>query len=83
MSRLNLTLDPDTDARLEMHARKDGKRVAALARELIRESLDRRERAARKRKLAADYAADRPDAALLLREMEAAQYGYGGEEDEN
>ena len=81
MSRLNLTLDSDTDARLEKHAKRDGKRVAALARELIRESLDRRERAEKRRKLALDYASDRPDAAILLREMEAAQYGYGGEED--
>jgi hypothetical protein len=82
MSRINLTLDADTDHRLEQHARRAGLRITSFARQLIREALDRREQAARRRKLAADYAADREDATALLREMETAQYGYGGEEDE-
>lgn len=82
MSRLNMTLDDDTDHRLERHARRAGLRVASFARELLREALDRRELAERRRKLAADYAADRADAAALLQELETIQYGYGGEEDE-
>jgi len=82
MSRLNLTIDDDTDRRLEQHARRAGTRAASFARLLIREALDRREMIERRRRLAADYAADRDDAVALLREMETAQFGYGGEEDE-
>ena len=77
-----MTLDDDTERRLELHARRAGARVASFARELLREALDRREAAERRRRLAADYAADRADATALLAELETTQYGYGGEEDE-
>jgi len=46
---------------------------AALAREILREGIARREEIARRRKLAADYAADRRDAASLLADLESAE----------
>ena len=59
VDRLNLTLDESTSG--------------ALARELIREALARREALERERKLARDYAAGRSDARQLLQDLEAAQ----------
>lgn len=82
MSRLNLTLDPDTERRLRRYAREKGAQIATSARSLLREALDRIEALDRRRRLAADYAAGRPDAELLLREMETTQYGYGDGEEE-
>jgi hypothetical protein len=73
MARLNLTLDQDTFARLEKHAREARTRRATLAKTLIQEALEGREAARRRRKLAADYAAERDDARDLLRELEAGQ----------
>lgn len=73
MERLNLTLDESTSGALARHARREGKPRAALARELIREAIARREAIERQRKLARDYAAGRSDAEELLSEMEAAQ----------
>lgn len=73
MARLNLTLDDDTSGALARHAREQGTAQAALARELIREALARREAVARQRKLARDYAAGREDAKELLAELEVAQ----------
>ena len=55
------------------YARQAGARRATAARELLKESLERREALARRRKLAADYAAGRDDAAEVLAELEAAQ----------
>jgi len=46
---------------------------ATLAKTLIQEALEGRESARRRRKLAADYAAERDDARDLLRELEAGQ----------
>jgi ribosomal protein L25 (general stress protein Ctc) len=73
VARLNLTLDQDTFARLEKHARESRTRRATLAKTLIQEALEGREAARRRRKLAADYAAERDDARDLLRELEAGQ----------
>lgn len=73
VERLNLTLDESTSGALARHARREGKPRAALARELIREAIARREALERERKLAADYAAGRSDARQLLRDLEAAQ----------
>ena len=73
MARLNLTLDADTFARLNTHARKAGAQSATLARTLLQEALERREALERGRKLAADYAADRPDVRELLRDLEASE----------
>ncbi|MBI3205159.1 MAG: hypothetical protein IT377_05200 [Polyangiaceae bacterium] len=73
MSRLNLTLDVDTSAALARHAKKARQPQATLARELIREALDSRERAETRRRLARDYAAGRADARLLLADLESAQ----------
>jgi metal-responsive CopG/Arc/MetJ family transcriptional regulator len=73
MERINLTLDDDTAKWLEKHARQAGTRRATLARELLREGLARREAVERRRQLAADYAADRSDAADLLAELETGQ----------
>ena len=73
MARLNLTLDEDTLSRLDRDARRVGKPRAELARDLLRETLARREAAERTRKLAADYARGRDDDGALLREIEAGQ----------
>ena len=73
MSRLNLTLDEDTFERLGRHAKKAGAQRATLARSLLREALERRESAERRRKLAADYAADQKDTRTLLRELETGE----------
>lgn len=73
MERLNLTLDEGTSGALARHARRAGKPRAALARELIREAIERREALERERKLARDYAAGRSDARQLLRDLETAQ----------
>ena len=73
MARLNLTLDEDTLRQLDRHTKRAGKPRAALARELLREGLARREAAERRKQLVADYAAGRGDARTLLRDLEAGQ----------
>lgn len=73
MARLNLTLDADTFARLDRHAKRQGARRASLARRILREGLAAREAHQRRKRLAADYAAGRPDARELLRDLEARQ----------
>lgn len=73
MSRLNLTLDDDTFEWIERHAARHKIRQAALARQLLQEAVARREAIAQRRKLAADYAAGREDAAELLQEMESGE----------
>jgi len=81
MSRLNLTLDPDTSAQLERHAKAHGTRRAAIAREILREGLARREELERRKRLASDYAAGRADARELLANFESAQLELLGDED--
>ena len=73
MERLNLTLDEGTSGALARHARREGKPRAALARELIREAIARREALEHQRRLARDYAAGRRDAKQLLKDLELAQ----------
>lgn len=73
MARLNLTLDADTFRRLDRHTKRSGKPLAALAKELLREGLARREAAERRKRLATDYAAGRRDARTLLKDLEAGQ----------
>ena len=73
MARLNLTLDADTADALERHARRQKRPTASLARELLREALDRRDALDRQRRLARDYVAGRADARLALADLEAAQ----------
>ena len=73
MARLNLTLDQDTARRLDRHTKRSGKPRAALARELLREALMRREAIERREQLARDYAAGRTDARTLLSDLESAQ----------
>ncbi|OGQ25310.1 MAG: hypothetical protein A2138_04690 [Deltaproteobacteria bacterium RBG_16_71_12] len=73
MARVNLTLDLDTFGRLARVARQSHAPCAAVARALLLEALEQRERAERERKLAADYAAGREDARALLEELEAQQ----------
>jgi hypothetical protein len=81
VGRVNLTLDPDTENRLERHARASKTHRAALAREILREGLLRREERERRRKLARDYAAGRNDARLLLKEIESAQFDLLDDDD--
>ena len=73
MARLNLTLDPDTLAALNRHARKERKPAAAVARALLLKAIAQEEANARVLKLARDYANGRKDAAVLLEELEAPQ----------
>ena len=73
MARLNLTLDEDTFRRIDRHTKRTGRPRAALARELRREGRAQREAAERRKQLANDYAAGRPDARALLRDLEAGQ----------
>ena len=80
MERLNLTLDERTSGALARHARRERKPMAALARELIREAIARREALEAQRKLARDYAAGREDAAEILNDMEAGQLELLGDD---
>ena len=80
MARLNLTLDDDTARQLDRHTKRSGKPRAALARELLREALTRREGLERRQQLARDYAAGRSDARALLRDLESAQLDLLGDE---
>ena len=73
MARLNLTLDEVTADHLRRHAREQSRPVAGVARELLREALERREARTRKQQLAADYRAGRKDATALLEDLEAGQ----------
>lgn len=73
MARLNLTLDPDTFAKLGQHARREGGQLASVARAILREGLAKRDEQARRRKLAADYAGGRADVRAALKDFEAAQ----------
>ncbi|MBA3397265.1 MAG: hypothetical protein H0T89_31855 [Deltaproteobacteria bacterium] len=73
MSRLNLTLDADTHSWLERHAAREKIAVASFARRLLREAVEQREHLARRRKLAADYAAGRADAREILDDLERPQ----------
>lgn len=73
MARLNLTLDADTFRELDRYTRQVGKPLARVAKELLREALERRRALESRRKLAADYVADRPDAKALLNDLEAGQ----------
>jgi hypothetical protein len=53
---------------------------ASLARDILREGIARREKLARLRKLAADYAADRKDAAALLADLEPGELELLGDD---
>jgi len=80
MARVNLTLDADTYGRLSKFAKVSQTRCAAAARRLLREALDQRESAARRAKLAADYAAGRADARELLKDLETPELELLGDE---
>ena len=73
MGRLRLTLDEATSEALARRARREGKPRAALAQELIREAIARREALDRQRSLARDDAAGRRDARQLSWDLEVAQ----------
>jgi hypothetical protein len=73
VARLNLTLDEDTFDRLARYARQQERAVAGVARDLVREALERHEASRRRRKLAEDYRAGRRDACAVLEDFEAAQ----------
>ncbi len=81
MQRLNLTLDDDTVRQLDRHTKRVGKPRARVATEILREGLARREAVERRKRLAADYAAGRPGARALLKDLEAAQLELLGDED--
>lgn len=70
MERLNLTLDDVLSTAIELHARREGKPRATVARDLIQEAIQRREQMETRRKLVRDYVAGRSDAAALALELE-------------
>ena len=74
MARLNLTLDCDTYAELEKHAKRLGKPRTRVAKDLLAEGLARRATVERRQKLAADYRAGRADAQALLKDLESPQW---------
>ena len=80
MSRLNLTLDEDTFSRISQHAKARHARVATVARSLLREALEQRERVERAKKLARDYAQGRADARELLADWEPLSLELLGDE---
>jgi hypothetical protein len=81
MPRLNLTLDADTIACLDRHAKGQGAGRAGFARRILREALDSREALVRRKALAADYTAGRRDAREILDHLEAPQLeGFDDEE---
>ena len=73
MARLNLTLDQDTFLELDRYRKQVGKPRARVAKELLREGLERRRAAERRRKLAADYVADRADVRSTMSDLETGQ----------
>ena len=81
MARLNLTLDRDTYAELEKHAKQVGKPRARVVKEILSEGLARRAAAERRRKLAADYLAGRADARAALKDLESPQSELLDDED--
>ena len=81
MPRLNLTLDDDTFARLDRHAKRQGARRAGLARRILCEALDSREALERRKTLAAAYTAGRRDARQLLGQLKVPQLEWFDEED--
>jgi hypothetical protein len=80
MARLNLTLDRDTYAELDEHARRAHQPRARVARELLVEGLARRAALDRRNRLARDYAAGRSDARALLNDFESGQADLLGDE---
>jgi hypothetical protein len=76
-----LTLDADTFRQLDRHTKRVGKPRAKVATEILREGLARREAAERRKRLAADYAAGRPDARDLLKDLESPQLDLLDDED--
>ena len=81
MPRLNLTLDDDTFRQLDRHTRRLGRPRARVATDILREGLARREAIERRKRLATDYAAGRPDARTLLKDLEAPQLELLDDED--
>jgi len=81
MARVNLTLDAQTHAKLAKRAKQLRKGQASVARALIQEALARQELVERRRRLARDYAAGRPDAPKLLAELERGQLELLDDED--
>ena len=73
MARLNLTLDEGTLLEFDRYRKQVGKPRARVAKELLQEGLERRRTAERRRKLAADYVADRSDVRSALSDLEAGQ----------
>lgn len=81
MARVNLTLDDDTYARLDQHAKRLGKPRARAVKELLIDGLARNAARERRRRLARDYAAGRADARALLNDLEAGQLDLLDDED--
>jgi hypothetical protein len=81
MARINLTLDRDTCAELEQHAKQAGKPRARVVKELLVEALQLHVTRERRRQLARDYAAGRVDARALLSDVESGQLDLLGDED--
>jgi hypothetical protein len=81
MARLNVTLDRNTYAQLERHAKRLGKPRAKVVKDILCEGLAKRTAADRRKKLARDYVAGRADARALLKDLESPQLDLLGDEE--
>lgn len=73
MRRLNVMLDQETYEALARQAKKVRKPCARVAKEILSEGLARRDAAARRKQLVADYRAGRADARAVLNDFESLQ----------
>ncbi len=81
MRRLNVTLNQETYEALTRQAKQTRKPCAKVAQEILSEGLARRDAAARREQLAADYRAGRADARALLNDLESSQLELLDDED--
>lgn len=73
MRHVNVALDQKTYEALERQAERTRKPCTTVAKEILLEGLERRDAAARREQLAADYRAGRADARALLNALESSQ----------
>lgn len=73
MRQLNVRLDQKTYDALEKQAKQTRKPCARIAKEILSEGLTRRDAAARRKQLVADYRAGRADAHAVLNDFGSVQ----------
>jgi hypothetical protein len=76
MTRLNMTLDLDTERALVRYARKLNLPMATAARQVLSEGLAHRDQLERQAKLARDYAEGAADAVEVLEDLSDVQHDW-------